>query len=86
VVRALGLVSAFPLARLYGNAENMAKSITVMPKKRGRPATGRDPQIIVRLAPSMIEAIDARAAKDSITRSEQVRRLLEQALAKGAKR
>jgi len=64
----------------------MAKSITVMPKKRGRPATGRDPQIIVRLAPSMIEAIDARAAKDSITRSEQVRRLLEQALAKGGKR
>ena len=57
-----------------------------MPKKRGRPATGRDPQIIVRLAPSMIEAIDARAAKDSITRSEQVRRLLEQALAKGGKR
>lgn len=65
----------------------MMKSIKVMPKKRGRPATGRDPQVIVRLPPSMIEAIDGRAAESSVTRSEAIRRLLERGLkAKGKAR
>jgi hypothetical protein len=64
----------------------MAKSITVMPKRRGRPATGRDPSIVVRFPPSLTEAVDAWAAKagDEITRSEAIRRLVELGLkAKG---
>ena len=58
------------------------RSIAGDTKKEGPAPPGSDPQVIVRLSPTMIEAIDARAAKAGITRSEQVRRLLEQALAK----
>jgi len=64
----------------------MVQSITGIRKKRGRPATGSDPQVIVRLPSAVIEAIDARAAENGVTRSEAIRRLLELALAKAGKR
>ena len=36
----------------------MAKSITVKPKKRGRPATGRDPLVGIRMPGDLTAAID----------------------------
>ncbi len=58
---------------------NMKKSITVMPKRRGRPATGRDPSVVVRFPPVLTEAVDAwaRKAGDDVSRSEAIRRLVE---------
>jgi Arc/MetJ-type ribon-helix-helix transcriptional regulator len=56
----------------------MAKSISVHQKKRGRPATGRDPAITVRLPIALISAIDRWGARNSFSRSEAIRKLLEQ--------
>jgi hypothetical protein len=58
----------------------MTKSIKVLPKKRGRPATGKDPFVGVRLPSAMIEALDSRAEADGVTRSETMRRLIEAGL------
>ena len=58
----------------------MAKSIKEIPKKRGRPATGKDPLVTVRLPPTMIIALDQRAETEGITRSEVIRRLVEAGL------
>jgi hypothetical protein len=55
----------------------MKRSITVMPKKRGRPATGKDPQIIARMPAESIASVDAWAAAHETTRSEAIRRLVE---------
>lgn len=54
-------------------------SISVIRKKRGRPATGQDPVTAIRLSPEMREAVDAWAAKqkDEPSRSESIRRLVE---------
>ena len=59
----------------------MVASITVKPKKRGRPATGRDPLIAARLPPELTARIDARAKREQTSRSEAIRRLIEHALA-----
>jgi hypothetical protein len=45
----------------------------VEPKKRGRPATGRDPLVGVRLPRETITALDAWANAQGISRSEAVR-------------
>ena len=56
----------------------MKKSIKAMPKKRrGRPATGKDPQVVVRMPQTLIEEADAWAAANDTVRSEAVRRLVE---------
>jgi hypothetical protein len=62
----------------------MEKLITVSPKKRGRPATGKDPMLNFRAPKTLIELIDAWAEKqkDAPSRSEAIRRLLEKALGK----
>ena len=51
---------------------------TVIPKKRGRPATGKDPLVGTRMPPAMILAVEAWAKKqrDGPGRSEAVRRLV----------
>jgi len=55
----------------------MKKSIAVKPK-RGRPATGRDPFVGIRLPASLIEAIETWSGKhDAASRSEAIRRLVE---------
>jgi metal-responsive CopG/Arc/MetJ family transcriptional regulator len=55
----------------------MAKSIAVKPK-RGRPATGRDPFVGIRLPATLIESIQAWSEKnDAGSRSEAIRRLVE---------
>jgi Ribbon-helix-helix protein, copG family len=58
----------------------MKKSIKVMPKRRGRPATGKDPQVILRMPPDQIKRVEAWAKLNKITRSEAIRRLLDDAL------
>ena len=53
------------------------KSIKVMPKKRGRPATGKDPQIVARMPAESIANVDAWAEANKTTRSAAFRRLVE---------
>jgi hypothetical protein len=56
----------------------MKKSIKVMPKKRrGRPATGKDPQVVLRMPASLIAAVEAWGAANDAVRSEAIRRLVE---------
>jgi hypothetical protein len=56
----------------------MAKSIKVNQKKRrGRPATGRDPVSAVRLPTDLTSAVDRWAVAHEINRSEAIRRLVE---------
>jgi len=58
----------------------MAKSNKVIPKKkRGRPATGKDPITALRLPPTLLAAVEAWAKMqvDDPNRSEAIRRLVE---------
>ncbi|MBI2719564.1 MAG: ribbon-helix-helix protein, CopG family [Rhizobiales bacterium] len=57
----------------------MKQSISVDRKKRrGRPATGRDPAVSTRLPESMMEAVDRWASSNNAaTRAEAIRRLVE---------
>jgi len=58
----------------------------VTPKKRGRPATGKDPARTFRLSDQFIKSVDAWASAqdDQPSRSEAIRRLVELGLkAKG---
>jgi hypothetical protein len=59
------------------------KSIAVVRKKRGRPATGQDPVSAIRLSLTLRAAIDnwAKQQPDQPSRSEAIRRLIEVALA-----
>jgi hypothetical protein len=64
----------------------MRKSISVKPAKRrrpGRPATGRDPIVGVRMAQDARQAVEAWAAMqpDKPSLSEAIRRLVERGLA-----
>lgn len=61
----------------------MKKSIKVVPKKRrGRPATGRDPHIAARMPVELIAEVEAWASVNDATRSEAFRRLVEIGLSK----
>jgi hypothetical protein len=57
-------------------------------KKRGRPATGRDPLIALRMPPEERQAVEAWAAKqaDKLTLSKAIRALIERGLAAPAPR
>jgi hypothetical protein len=56
----------------------MKKSIKVMPKKRrGRPATGKDPQVVLRMPAPLIAAVEAWGTANEAVRSEAIRRLVE---------
>ena len=58
----------------------MAKKLT--PKRRGRPATGRDPVSAIRLPAELTAAIDKWAARnETASRSDAIRRLVELGLA-----
>jgi hypothetical protein len=59
----------------------------VVPKRRGRPATGHDPVLAIRLSPTLKAKIDdwARQEDDQPSRSEAIRRLLNLALPGGTK-
>jgi hypothetical protein len=60
----------------------MAKSIKVKPKKRGRPATGKDPLMGFRASPEMRASVVrwAENEPDQPTLSEAIRRLVEMGL------
>jgi len=57
----------------------MNKSINVIKKRRGRPATGQGTLIGVRLQPSQLKALDAWIDKQdaSLTRPEAIRAMME---------
>lgn len=55
----------------------MTQSIKALPKKRGRPATGKDPLVNARLPIEMITQLDERAKAEGIPRSELIRRLIQ---------
>jgi hypothetical protein len=56
----------------------MAKSIKVHPKKRrGRPATGKDPLVSARLPQTLIDQVEHWAGSNEASRSEAIRQLLE---------
>jgi hypothetical protein len=56
----------------------MTKSIKVHPKKRrGRPATGKDPLVSARLPQRLIDQVEQWSAPNAMTRSEAIRRLVE---------
>jgi len=54
----------------------------VIPKKRGRPATGKDPMLTFRAPPTFTAEVEAWAKRqpDRPSRSEALRRLVEMAL------
>jgi len=57
------------------------KSKRAKPKKRGRPATGKDPLVGVRLPTERIKQIDVWAKREGVaSRSEAIRRLVDQSL------
>jgi Ribbon-helix-helix protein, copG family len=53
---------------------------TVTPKRRGRPATGRDPHVAFRIPGEMIAEINQWAKEQGLSRSEALRRLLDAGL------
>ena len=55
----------------------MAGSIKVNRKKRGRPATGRDPVSAVRLPAELTASVDKWSEDHETNRSEAIRRLVE---------
>jgi len=61
----------------------MAKQTVLAKKRRGPPPTGKGTQVVVRMQPSPLAALDAWAAKqsDKPTRAEAIRRLVELGLA-----
>jgi hypothetical protein len=62
----------------------MGRSIKkVPPKRRGRPATGKDPLVSTRMPMALIAEIDAWADGSDVKRSEAIRRLVELGLKKG---
>jgi len=57
----------------------MAKSIKVTPikKGRGRPATGKDPHVALRMPAGLIALVDMWAMHQETGRSDAIRRLVE---------
>jgi len=60
------------------------RSIKVIPKKRGRPATGKDPLVAMRFPEKMIKALDKWAASQDppLSRSAAVRQMVKRGLEK----
>ncbi|GEP61926.1 ribbon-helix-helix domain-containing protein [Reyranella soli] len=88
-VRAGRWVAALPSGSSVVYNRNMAKAIISDKQKRrppGRPSTGITPLVAFRPPHELVEAIDKWAHGAGVSRSEAMRRLLEQALAKGGKR
>ena len=61
----------------------MVKSINDNRKRRpGRPATGTDPLVGVRMSPEIIKALDAWAKRNSHSRASAIRHFVEAGLNK----
>jgi hypothetical protein len=77
-VRAEWKTEPFHSARDYGRHLFMKKSIKVDQKRRrGRPATGRDPMVSSRIPAATVVAVDDWATHNETTRSDAIRRLVE---------
>jgi hypothetical protein len=77
-VRAGAEEGSLPLGLLFRYTYLMAKSIKVHPKKRrGRPATGKDPLVSARLPQTLIDQVEHWAGSNEASRSEAIRQLLE---------
>ena len=61
----------------------MSSTENVIPKKKGRPATGKDPVLTFRSPPDLTARIEAYAAGVGAPRSEAIRRLVEKGLNDG---
>jgi Ribbon-helix-helix protein, copG family len=70
----------FRSARFFGNTYFVNRSMETPSRKRGRPASGRDPHITARLPEDMIRDLDRLAHERRATRSEVLRDLLRPAL------
>jgi hypothetical protein len=67
-----------PLGLIFCYTKNMKQPIKVTPeRKRGRPATGRDPHVTSRMPQTLIYQVERWAASNEATRSEAIRRLVE---------
>lgn len=58
----------------------MLMPISVEPKKRGRPAIGRDPLVGFRAPPDLLAQLQAYGEREGLRRSEAIRRLVAEAL------
>lgn len=68
-------------ALTLGYAQNMKASTEKdKPKKKGRPATGKDPMVGFRSPPELTARIDGFAAGAGMKRAEAIRRLVEKGL------
>jgi hypothetical protein len=63
------------------------KNVAQKKRGRGRPATGQDPHISLRLPVETVAAVDSWAAQqdDKPTRSEALRRLIDMSLQSGSR-
>ena len=71
--------------RLLRYDQNRALGMTAK-RKSGRPATGRDPMVSIRLPKWLIHAFDTEANEAGSTRSELIRSVLINAVDPGARR
>ena len=73
----------FPSARLFCMT-SIEMPLSIVPKKRGRPATGRDPVVAVRLPADLVVAVERATVARKIPRSQVIRDALAEYLkAKG---
>jgi hypothetical protein len=75
---------ALPLGSHFWYTLNMKKSISVHKKARGRPATGRDPAVTIRLPEKVLALVErwAMSQNDQPPRSQAIRRLVELGLSR----
>ena len=75
---------ALPLGSYFWYTINMKKSILVHQNKRGRPATGRDPAVTIRLPEKVLALVErwAMSQDDQPPRSQAIRQLVEIGLSK----
>ena len=64
----------------------MNKSITVTRKMRGRPATGVDPVLTVRLPKDLVTRLETWAKRNDTTRSDAIRKFVELGLTAPARK
>jgi hypothetical protein len=73
--RAIEAPASRPAAFLSNG--NVTQSVSVKQKRRGRPATGTDQIVGVRLEAETIKALDRLAIRENISRSGIIRRPIE---------
>lgn len=70
-----------PLWSPYSCVTVFGMSIAVTQKKRGRPPTGQDPHLTVRVPAELLARVEGFAESQALARSEAIRQLIEAGLA-----